>query len=143
MFRERRMETPSANSYSFNPVMLEIPSSTLVDTPWQNHSQAAAVGNQKQEPVPPPPSAEDSRQPNRPGMSREEKLLAHADRRCKPCVFHSLKADSCRHADDCLFCHFCSPQEMWAEKRRFKAEKRRLARRAAGDVRADVRALLV
>jgi len=49
-----------------------------------------------------------------------EKARAHQRGQCRPCAYYFFKADGCRNAADCKFCHIC-PQ---GEAKRRKKEKR-------------------
>lgn len=38
-------------------------------------------------------------------------IVAHQNRTCVPCLFHTRKVDGCRKGADCSHCHFCSAAE--------------------------------
>lgn len=63
---------------------------------------------------------------------------AHYQGRCRPCAYHLYKADGCRLAFDCQFCHLCKRGEIKKRKKekagvlRAAREARRAAAIAAG-----------
>jgi len=51
------------------------------------------------------------------GSPRSEKVLKHHRGDCTPCAYFAFRADGCRAADECEFCHLCTKSEAKAKKK--------------------------
>eukprot|EP00434_Breviolum_minutum_P017071 symbB.v1.2.015062.t1/scaffold1116.1/size136988/5 len=58
------------------------------------------------------------------------KLELHLRGECRPCLFHTRKADGCRKGNACEHCHICTASEVQQRCNRVKAANKR-ARAAA------------
>jgi len=54
------------------------------------------------------------------------KVEAHEQRRCTPCAYFAYKADGCRLAENCEYCHLCERGELQRRRKERKQAMREL-----------------
>jgi len=57
-------------------------------------------------------------------LARAAMAEAHDKGNCKPCLYFTLKADSCRNGDKCEFCHRCTREVIKAHQTQAKNARR-------------------
>jgi len=65
-------------------------------------------------------------------LTPEEKQKLHDSGLCRPCGFN-FKADGCRNAEKCRFCHLCTSEAAGEEKKNWKRMKRAQTRKATAE----------